>query len=99
MVVVEERRKHFARRSIISPDCIFSRADLRHVSSSESWTWCKWLFTGRRVAVMEGGFRGWERRRLPAGSLSLRGWKDAVLLQGVYARGMSQQASQHVAER
>ena len=48
---------------------------------------------------MEGGFRGWEGQRLPAGSLSFRGWKDAVLLQGVYARGMSQQASQHVAER
>ena len=32
---------------------------------------------------MEGGFRGWERQRLPAGSFSLREGKDAVLRQRV----------------
>ena len=26
---------------------------------------------GRRVAVLEGGYSGWEGQRLPAGSLSL----------------------------
>ena len=49
---------------------------------------------GRRVGVLEGGFRGWERQRLPAGSLSLCGWKD-VMLQVICARGVSQ----HVAAR
>ena len=44
----------------------------------------------RRVAVLEGGFRGWERQRLPAGSLSLR---EAASSQRVFAAGMSQLSS------
>ncbi|CAE7279440.1 unnamed protein product [Symbiodinium sp. KB8] len=42
----------------------------------------------RRVAVLEGGFRGWERDRLPAESLSRHEVEDAVLLQVVYKQPM-----------
>jgi len=49
---------------------------------------CDRQFAGRRVAVLEGGFGGWESQRLPAGSLSQHEGKAAVL-QGVCARGVS----------